>query len=78
MTSVRLNWDKKKFSKTPTREGLVNPAFLDLHSADYGRVAWGVDAEGCVSFYYTMVKDVRFVEVVWYVRKGAVKIEEVV
>lgn len=67
--------EKRGFVQTDTNNNVANPAFLRLHLARQGEIAWGFDADGCLSFYCARVERNSLVERVWYVVRDEVKIE---
>lgn len=64
------------FVELQTKEGLANPGFGGLHAVRHGEFGWGLDCHGCLSLYTVSIVDGQLREMVMYVRRSEVKVEE--
>jgi hypothetical protein len=64
------------FVELRTKEGLENPDFGSLHAVRHGEVGWGLDCWGCASLYTVGIVDGKLREMVLFVERSAVKVEE--
>ncbi|KAF1943420.1 hypothetical protein EJ02DRAFT_453324 [Clathrospora elynae] len=71
----------ESFVELETLKGVTNPEFIELHSVRRGELGWGLDSVGCLSLYSATVAETekkKLVELVCYVKKSGIKIEDAV
>jgi hypothetical protein len=76
VTRQKLDLGKKVFVELESMRGVANPKFLEFYTVRKGDLGWGFDDEGCLSLYAAVMREEGLLELVWYVMKDGIKIED--
>lgn len=69
---------KTAFVKTEAEGEIKNPEFLEFHSVRRDEIAWGFDANGCLSLHLVFMEQGRLKDYTVFVQRaeGVIKVEE--